>query len=607
MYSTEKVQEWSQWSRESLPETGDYPLLDVAKINGTDCPWQENIYFDFQDSDKGSRDKLLALFENYLSRDPADVSGRFTALNLHYAFSMFANDDSELKTYFDVASVDHEDIREDFANNLAYLVRLLPVENCTDWRTIRWEICNACAVRDWGRARKLHDQLEALDLLEPAERQVLRGQFNFFVAFGSKESRIFHPLFWEPKLYDLKPHDSLGWERESHERTLLWACLELGRRREDDEKEITLDEAKRDRIFDAANDLQKGLAKRPDLSPAYRSMLAVCFFATDEFGNAAKNYERVLVDSNSNISLTESFKIEIFKCIANCYQLAGETEKAQDTLNRCAGEFPTGKGIYKELARIQVQATKPELALESWTKESERDEAFGEDPLASTLLALGPVWGNSDQIATRVEELISSNPQLSVSLKSLLKAHWSSMDDLTPGAQAKWICGSCMILNPTVDKIQQAHLAQAAAAQFGMAVELELKSRVFGKFRDYVYQCSGLRSLVENKRSWAKDERFFKFLVSHEPMKLPLGQMHHAFRDCKKSNRDVLREFNRWVQQNRPTLLNYQNLRVLGDICNIHNPAKHGEGISEENARKVPHLCRKFLSELLSRPKHGTS
>ena len=82
MHRREQVQEWIKWSRESLPETGDYPMLNIAKIKGTECPWQQNIYSDFPDSDKGSRDKLLTLFENHLSRDPADVSGRFTALNL---------------------------------------------------------------------------------------------------------------------------------------------------------------------------------------------------------------------------------------------------------------------------------------------------------------------------------------------------------------------------------------------------------------------------------------------------------------------------------------------------------------------------------------------
>ena len=573
MYRREQVQEWIKWSRESLPETGDYPMLNVAEIKGTMCPWQTEIYSDFTDSDKGSRDKLLTLFENHLSRDPADVSSRFTALNLHYALSTHANDDSDLKSYYDLTGVDHEEVREDFARNLAYLVRLLPVENCTDWPTIRWEICNACAIRDWGRARQLYDQLEALDLLEPAERQILRGQFNFFVAFGSKKHWDFDPLFWEPKLYYSKPDDSPGWEGISHEIMLFLWGLNLGRKLEEDKKEITLDEAERDRISDAANDFDKGLSKRPDLSPAYRSMLAACYFATGDFWNAAKNYEQVLVDSELQIFDTEFIKIEIFKCIANSYQLAGETEKARDALKRCADEFPSAAGIYKELAKFQAQATDYRSAYESLSKEHERDPDFGEDWLVSTLLALGSVGRDSEQIATRVERHLSSNPQLSKGLKSLLNAHWPSLDDLTPEAQVKWISGSCMILNLPVDELQHRQLAQAAATQFGTAVELELKSTVFGKFRDYVSQSSDVGSRGVKKSSGGEDERCCEFLVSQKPM--TLGQMHYVLKTCRKSKRDVLRKFKRWVHEKRRPLLN--RIWVLGKICDIHNRAKHDE------------------------------
>ena len=606
MHRREQVQEWIKWSRESLPETGDYPMLNVAEIKGTTCPWQEEIYSDFTYSDKGSREKLLTLFENHLSRDPADLSSRFTALNLHYALSTHANDDSEMKSYYDLTGVDHEDVREDFARNLAYLVRLLPVENCTDWPTIRWEICNACAIRDWERARQLYDQLEARDLLEPAKRQILRGQLNFFVVFGSKKGWNFDPQFWEPKLYYSEPDDSLGSEGDLHEFILFSWGLNLARKRKKDEKEITLDEAERDRISDAANDFDKGLSKRPDLSLAYRSMLAACYFATGDFLNAAKNYQRVFADSNSTIFVSERIKIEIFKCIANSYQSAGETEKAWDALKRCADEYPTAKGIYKELAKFQAQATDYRSAYESLSREHERDPDFGEDWMVSILLALGSVGRDSEQIATRVERHLSANPQLSKGIKSLLNAHWPSLDDLTPEAQVKWISGSCMILNPPVDELQHRQLAQAAATQFGTAVELELKSRVFGKFREYVSRSPELSSLVKNKRSWGEDGKFFKFLVSKSP-RATLGEMHHFLKDCQNSEREIWRKFNRWVRENQLPLLITKNLWLLGEIRDIHNRAKHNGSFSEEDARKMPHLGRRFLSALLPSPQHGTS
>ena len=596
MYRSEQVQEWIQWSRESLPETGDYPMLYVAEIKGTTCPWQEEIYSDFTYSDKGSREKLLTLFENHLSRDPTDVSGRFTALNLHYALSTHANDDSEMQTYYDVTGVDHEDVREDFARNLAYLVRLLPVENCADWRTIRWEICNACAIRDWGRARQLYDRLEALDLREPAERQVLRGQFNFLVAFGSKTGWDFDPQYWEPKLYDSELYGYLDREGNLAPEFFLFIWgIGLARKRKEDEKEIPLDEANRDRISDAANDFEKGLSKCPDLSPAYRSMLAGCYFAKGDFANAAKNYEQVLVDSNSKFSVIEDFKIDIFKCIANSYRLAGETEKARDALKRCAAEFPSAAGIYKELAEYQAQEVEYRLAYESLKKEYERDPAFGENWLVSTSLALGSVGHNSEQLDTLAERGLNSNPQLSEGLRSLVNAHWPSVDDLTPDARRKWIYGSYLILGPQVDSLMHQSHAEAVAIQFGTAVELELKSQVFGKFREHLSRSPDLHSLVGKERSWGK-EKFCQFLVNRKPM--TLGEMHHVLKDCRNPKRELWIKFKRWVQENRRPLL--KNLWMLERILDIHNGAKHPGSISKEKAESMPGLCRDFLSELTS-------
>ena len=427
------------------------------------------------------------------------------------------------------------------------------------------------------------------------------------MAFGSKTGWDFDPQYWEPKLYDSELYGYLDREGNLAPEFFLFIWgIGLARKRKEDEKEITLDEAERDRISDAANDFDKGLIKRPDLSPAYRSMLAACYFATGDFWNAAKNYERVLAASNSKFLDTEFIKIEIFKCVANSYQLAGETEKARDALKRCAGEFPTAAGIYKELAANQAQAADYSSAYESLTKESERDPAFGEDWLVSTLLALGSVGHNGEQIASRVERHLSANPQLSKGIKSLLNAHWPSLDDLTPEAQVKWISGSYMILNPPVDELQHRQLAQAAATQFGTAVELELKSSVFGKFREYVSRSPELSSLVKNKRSWGEDERFFKFLVSKSP-RATLGEMHHFLKDCQNSEREIWRKFNRWVRENRLPLLKTKSLSLLGEIRDIHNRAKHSGSFSEEDARNMPHLCRRFLSALSPSPQHGTS
>ena len=90
------------------------------------------------------------------------------------------------------------------------------------------------------------------------------------------------------------------------------------------------------------------------------------------------------------------------------------------------------------------------------------------------------------------------------------------MDALTPEAQGKWICGSYIIL---VSRLKNLHrsLVQAAATQFGTAVELELKSTVFVKFRDCVSRSSDLRP-----------SRKEEFGLPGQSKAMTLGQMHYV-------------------------------------------------------------------------------
>ncbi len=268
MATKEQVQSWIQWSRYDLPRTGDYPKINIVEINRVTCPWQEGISDLFERSDRKSQGELLTLFEDQLSRDPGDISSRLTALSLHYALS-----------HYDSILIEDlvEEPRVDFTKNLGYFVRLLPVEECADWPTICWEISNTYAILDWDRASRLYKHLEALGLRDAVKLRVLRGQFNFLVVYDSE----FDPIDWEPKIYD-------STDAVQEFLIILWGLTEK------DKKESNLQEADRDRIYDAANDLEKALNKRSDLSPAYQSLLAKCYFAKQDFHNAAKNYQQLL-------------------------------------------------------------------------------------------------------------------------------------------------------------------------------------------------------------------------------------------------------------------------------------------------------------------------
>src|SRR5438093_5226171 len=145
-----KVKDWIQWSREHLPNAGDYPKIDDNKI---DWVWlnEVGLLVDWDGRSNISREELLDCFQAELAHNLGDVPARFTALHLYHALcryeSMFSEDEAR-------------EVRSGYKKDFSFLVRLLPVENCIDLRLIRWEILNAYAIRDWDRALELYNQIE---------------------------------------------------------------------------------------------------------------------------------------------------------------------------------------------------------------------------------------------------------------------------------------------------------------------------------------------------------------------------------------------------------------------------------------------------------------
>ena len=70
------------------------------------------------------------------------------------------------------------------------------------------------------------------------------------------------------------------------------------------------------------------------------------------------------------------------------------------------------------------------------------------------------------------------------------------------------------------------------------------------------------------------------------PRLMPLGQMHRALKDCENSKPEIWRKFNRWVRMNRRPLLKDKIRLALGEICGIHNRAKHDERFQKRTLQK---------------------
>ena len=554
------------------------------EIKGVTCPWQEETYDLFDRSDGKSRNELLTLFEDQLSRNPGDISIRFTALNLHYALS-----------HYDSILIEDlvEEARADFAKNLDYLVRLAPVEECTDWPTIRWEISNSYAIRDWDRALRLYNHIETLSILEPAEIQLLRGQFNFLVVFGPRRDSEFDPLEWEPKLYD-----SADWIKE-----LILFVWSLARK-----EEITLDDAERDRISDATNDLNKGLKKSANTSLAYRSILAMCHFANEEYPNAAKRYQEILSDRTGFMEAQkfDPLKVLTHISLARSYHLADELEKAKEVLVNCAAEFQNSKGIYEYLSEIQTHQGDKEGASESLRKEVERNPVFGENALVSLPLMWAETRGTPEKIASRLDERHNSNPEIFDPIDSILREYWNPFCLLGDQARTTWIEATYDMYFANRDPQLLRSKLSTVSYLFATAVELELKVRVFESFRVHVSKTDTLSSLARKEKDarHRETEKFCNYLLVRGK-KLNLGDMVYILKRCRNASRGTFRELQRWTE-NRCSIMEQTNLSYLGNICEVRNPATHRdqpfiETIDKEDVERMAGWCRMVLEALTKR------
>jgi hypothetical protein len=99
--------------------------------------------------------------EAALTSNHSDLPVRFIWLNLFYRLAHYPADD---RAVVNRGSENAEGHRQEFLNDLKTLVGLTRDEaaGCKDPRRVRWEISNACAIRDWDFAGSLYTRLEEM-------------------------------------------------------------------------------------------------------------------------------------------------------------------------------------------------------------------------------------------------------------------------------------------------------------------------------------------------------------------------------------------------------------------------------------------------------------
>jgi tetratricopeptide (TPR) repeat protein len=646
----DKVRSWIAWSREKLPVEGDLPA--VNRVEFKDAPWMACIS-DLFDAADGPRDEsvpndsfqLSALFEEALLPDPKDIPTRFTALSVYCALAnhLFLDEETYVSLLQQGLTDDYEypgnlELSEQLARakqnrarheqHLEYFVRLRQIEHIGTWKETRWEILNSYLIRDWARAGKLYDRTEELGLLDIKEIRLLRGQFNYLVVLGWTIEAIIRGFFKEPNIsYDPQSYhlESLMWEPKVYEQAKIGSpkvrqyaglflsgiCFSFndeapliispgfvypGDPDEDFDvyfrfEESLLDQDNRERLRVAASDLERALQDSPNPNPAYRSILAKCYFLVGRYHDAAACYEEV----HAAIRKEAPPRLWSYMCIAISYQRAGELAKAVEFLDRCSREFPKEKAIYLHKVKLYEQLGNLQNAHESLLKAVELDPALGKTFGIGLALALAILPRNPDAIDDAVERFLSSNPDDAKRVEAFILSHWPSFAKLSDAAEKNWRGGVLLLYCiPMKDIILREALENSAVQKLASAVEVELRGRVFRRFKDHVGATPALRKLAEEVGKGDERQRpFGDFLIRERP--LALGQMNYVLHNCQKYQEPLFVKFRCWVQREVPCALGL--VPSLYKIISKRNPSSHGDEILVDTER-FPRLCREVLEQL---------
>jgi hypothetical protein len=259
---------------------------------------------------------------------------------------------------------------------------------------------------------------------------------------------------------------------------------------------------------------------------------------------------------------------------------------------------PSEKGIFLRIAELHYSQMNISAACEALRKEFEQNQGAKSD---WTLRAIVDAWGIWESFEeAEVKEFLRSNPAHAQFIESVLGGYWPSFSCLSETAREEWIFGTKeMHSSRTEPFFSHVHLRKAVAA-FATAVETELKSRVFAKFKRE-FTSRGSRGGGESLKGGSKLGPFYRYLNGDDG-RLTLGEMCEALEACRKPQEEALRQLRQkldaWkVDLNRVPML-------LGSIVSARNSAVHPDpSAGNQESAMAAKLCREFLDPLIDQGK----
>jgi tetratricopeptide (TPR) repeat protein len=576
------VNRWIDLAKGLLAKQVQLPLINDSEIDMHPEIWEVR--------ESGDDDSLRAAIDNVLSRDPADVAARFVALNAYYRLMSLEEPEE-----FTVTEGREALTRENIMRHLGYLVRLRDTAACTDAISIRWEIVNASAVKDYPRILALCDQLK--DIVPDGERYYLRGRAHFLIAllptwFTEESEDVLEN--WDQPLGP-RPRGPRGLWQSLNASMLM--TLGIGK----NPGGVTLTDDGRDHLHDATKFLEKAITSEWAAPATARFMLARSYAAIGDGGNAAKHYQWMLDHDGTFFRSCEeeirgiwgeepatTLRTDIYGCLVNAYDDVGDAEKAIGAAKAWIEACPDQLGTFQRMAQLELKRADPVAAAECIRKEVDRNEALGEDSTISIILALGGALSAS-HLDDAIKDIAASRPNERALVEAIIKSYWPAFIRLTIEDQQQWVNGS-WLLGTNVP-----HGAGLAVHCFAGIVEQHLRTRIFAPFSEHA------RSRPE-VLAGCTDDPFSRYVKSGDK-NFGLGQMFKVLDLARRPASPLVSSFADWLNRGHPWLLAGLAPLRTDRIVSFRNREDHRDVrlIEAHEAEESSRICREVLNLLLSR------
>jgi hypothetical protein len=179
----------------------------------------------------------------------------------------------------------------------------------------------------------------------------------------------------------------------------------------------------------------------------------------------------------------------------------------------------------------------------------------------------------------------------------MLQDFWPQIEYLQRESQDHWIAAEAKLkCPPSYPELRPFDLTQAAQL-FALVTEMELRGRVFVRFRSFLGESPERMHCAKEELFEDMKNLFLQFLVKGKP--LTFGQMICAMEDATSSSSGTEKLFGEWMANNGVG----NAVPLLDQINQSRNPLTHTYiKASEQEVLKIARLCREALSFIVHKP-----